>query len=85
MFAQLRRAAIAIPSNVSEGHQHGTRAYVHFVSLALGSLAEVETQIDLARRLRLAPDAQFDAVNAMAGTLGRLLQGLRRSLNSRLP
>ena len=41
--SQLRRAAVAVPSNISEGHQHGTKVYVHFVVLALGSVAEAET------------------------------------------
>lgn len=80
LTAQLRRAAVGIPSNVSEGHQQGTKAYVYFLTVALGSLAEAETQIELARRLRLAPDKQIDAVSDMAATLGRLLPGLRRSL-----
>jgi four helix bundle protein len=80
LSAQLRRAAVAIPSDVSEGHQHGTKAYAHFVTLAIGSLAEAETQIELARRLRLAPENQFAPVVDMAATLRRLLQGLRRSL-----
>ena len=38
LTSQLRRAAVAVPSNISEGHQHGTKAYLHFVVLALGSL-----------------------------------------------
>ena len=44
LTAQLRRAAVAIPSNVSEGHQYKDKAYAHFVTIALGSLAEAETQ-----------------------------------------
>jgi four helix bundle protein len=35
LSAQLRRAAIAIPSDISEGHSHGAKAYAHFLSLAL--------------------------------------------------
>ena len=54
LSSQLRRAVISIPSNISEGHQQGTKSYAHFVSLALGSLAEAETQIELASRLHYA-------------------------------
>ena len=43
LTSQLRRAAVAVPSNISVGHQHGTKAYLHFFVLALGSLAEAET------------------------------------------
>ena len=49
LTAQLRRTAVAIPSNVSEGHQHGTKAYLHFVVIALGSLAETQTQLEVAK------------------------------------
>lgn len=59
LTAQLRRAAVAIPSNVAEGHRQSIKSYVHFVTIALGSLAEAETQIELARRLRFAPEEQI--------------------------
>lgn len=80
LTAQLRRAAVGIPSNVSEGHQQGTKAYVHFITMALGSLAEAETQIELARRLHFAPEEQIASISDLAATVGRLLHGLRRSL-----
>ena len=50
LTAQLRRAAVAIPSNISEGHQQGTRAYLRYVVIATGSVAECETQLEIARR-----------------------------------
>ena len=43
LTAQMRRAVVSIPSNISEGHQQGTKSYAHFITLALGSLAETET------------------------------------------
>jgi four helix bundle protein len=48
LTSQLRRAAVAIPSNVAEEHRHGTTAYRHYVVIALGSHAECETQLKLA-------------------------------------
>jgi four helix bundle protein len=51
LSAQLRRSAVGIPSNVSEGHQLGTRSYRRFVAIALGCVAECETQLELAHRL----------------------------------
>jgi len=83
LTSQLRRAAVAIPSNVSEGHQHGTKAYLHFVVMALGSLAEAETQLELARRLRMTADDELEAVADLAGHVRRVLHGLRRSLAER--
>lgn len=54
LTSQLRRAAVAIPSNVSEGHLQGTRTYLRYVVIAMGSVAECETQIEIARRLNYA-------------------------------
>jgi hypothetical protein len=72
LSSQLRRAAISIPSNISEGHQQGTKSYAHFVSLAIGSLAD-------------APAADLETVSALAASLRRVLHGLRRSLLARAP
>lgn len=82
---QLQRAAVSIPSNIAEGHaRNTTRDYLRFVSIAMGSLAEVETQIELAARLNYLGIEQRDALFTTTDELGRMLQGLRKSLQSRL-
>jgi len=78
--SQLRRAAIGIPSHVSEGHQHPTRAFRHYVVTALGCQAECETQLALALRLRLAPVEEIARVLELAARVGKILHGLARSL-----
>ena len=83
LSSQLRRAVISIPSNISEGHQQGTKSYAHFVSLALGSLAEAETQIELANRLHYTTAKDLETVSKLAANLRRVLHGLRRSLVAR--
>jgi four helix bundle protein len=80
LTSQLRRAAVSIPSLVAEGHQQGTRAYRHFVVRALGSQAECETQIELARRLALAPLDRLQEADELLRRVGQVLHGLVRSL-----
>ena len=80
LTSQLRRAAIGIPSHVAEGHQHGTNAYRHYLTIALGSQAECETQLELALRLKLAPPEKINKVKERAAEVGRVLHGLARSL-----
>ena len=82
LTSQLRRAAVGIPSNVSEGHQQGTRAYRRYVIVALGCQAECETQLELARRLKLAPSESIAPVLETAARVGQILPGLVRSLPS---
>ena len=84
LTAQLRRAAVAIPSNISEGHQHGTRAYLRYVVIALGSAAECATQLEIACRLNYATETELSVSTTMGDSLRRLLFGLRRSLRRKL-
>jgi len=76
--------ALAISASPDPGsHQHGTKAYLHFVVLAIGSLAEAETQREIARRLRMASDDELEVATALAIRARQLLPGLRRSLAAR--
>jgi four helix bundle protein len=84
LTAQLRRAAVAVPSNISEGHPQGTRAYLRHVVIALGSLAECETQMEIARRLNYVAQADLSKPVSVSDSLRRLLFGLRRSLRRKL-
>jgi four helix bundle protein len=80
LSAQVRRASVGIPSNIAEGHQMGTRAYRHHVLIALGCQAECETQLELARRLRMASETGLRNAIDLAARVGRILRGLERSL-----
>jgi len=80
LTAQLRRAAVSIPSNVAEGHRHKGVAYRRYVVIALGSQAECETQLELAARVKIASSDRIAPVNALAARVGQVLHGLARSL-----
>ena len=78
LTSQLRRAAVSIPSNLAEGAANNSkREFAYFISTARGSLAEVETQIELAVFLGYLSEHAAKPVLARIGDLGRLLTGLR--------
>lgn len=83
---QMIRAATSVPANIAEGHGRGTRRdYAHFVSIAKGSLAELETFLLLVAELDLAPSTATDLVLAQAEEVGRMLTALRTRLVSKPP
>ncbi|MGZ8337745.1 MAG: four helix bundle protein [Allosphingosinicella sp.] len=81
--SQLLRAAASVPANIAEGNARSTRKdYARFVSIARGSLAETETLLMLARRIGLGRTEDVDAVLNQADRVGRMLNGLHRSLEN---
>jgi four helix bundle protein len=83
MTSQLLRAAASVPANIAEGNaRSGRKDYARFVSIARGSLAETETLLMLARRVRLGPADAIDQTLAQADRVGRMLNGLHRSLDT---
>ena len=84
LASQMQRAAVSVPSNIAEGHGlKQTQAYARHLAIANGSLTELETQLEIARRLGYL-SAENESVINQAGEVGRMLAGLRRSLQSRL-
>ncbi len=54
LSSQLKRASVSIPSNIAEGYgRNSTQSYIHFVSISRGSLFELETQLLIAKKLKL--------------------------------
>ena len=78
---QMKRAAVSVPSNIAEGHARNHRAeYRQSVYIAIGSLAELETQLHIAKELNFLNEqaiasvlARIDRTRAMLITLGRRL------------
>ena len=84
MTSQLRRAATSVPANIAEGaERHGTGEFLHFLGIASGSLAETETFLMLAERLGLIPPEKLKDALDQSEEIGRMLNGLKRSLRSR--
>ena len=81
LSSQMQRAAVSIPSNIAEGHaREHIKEYLHHLSMAQASLAEVETQLEIASRLGYLSRSQFAEVFGFTQSLGRQLRALRNSL-----
>src|SRR6201997_2176424 len=82
---QVRRAAVSVPSNIAEGQgRRTTREFLNRLSLARGSLAEVETQIEIGSRLSFLSVDSCQKVLALATSVARLLNGLIAALERKL-
>lgn len=81
LTAQLRRAAVSIPSNIGEGARRKRRnAYLNHLDIALGSQGEVDVQIEIARRLAYCSPVAHDRIANRVDRVGRMLNGLIASL-----
>ncbi len=81
LTSQVRRAAVSIPSNVAEGQGRvSPKEFAHHLSIAHGSLREVETQLLIAHRLKYMDQSTLQRLMQQASEVGRLLQGLMRSM-----
>ena len=81
--AQMRRACISIPSNLAEGAGRSTRKdFSNFVTIARGSLNELQTQVLLSAELGFLSSTDIDELQAVIERLYALLNGLRNSLNA---
>ncbi len=79
---QLRRAAVSVPSNIAEGQgRHATRDFLRCLSIAYGSLQEVETQLIIARRLKYLDEHLHCGLSDMTNEVARLINGLMNSLS----
>ena len=83
LTAQMRRAAVSIPSNIAEGYGRvRTQDYVRFLNLALGSLAEVETQMLLSCRLGFRTADDIAPSRELVRELDRVLCALIRAVRA---
>ncbi len=82
---QLRRAAVSVPANIAEGNaRESTKEYLRFLSISIGSLAEIETFLELATRFHFGDPQTIIQLDSLIGEERRMLRGLQRSLKSKL-
>ena len=81
LVAQLRRASVSVPSNIAEGRgRFGLGGFLYHLSVATGSLMEIETQFLISERLEYLGSAEARAVLGRTAEVRRLLAGMVRAL-----
>lgn len=81
LTSQMRRAAISIPSNISEGRNRKTRKdFAQFLHIAHGSLAELETQIIISQQIRKTKDLDYTHILPLITEIGKMLNGMIKKL-----
>ena len=84
MVSQLRRAAVSVPSNIAEGAaDRTTDQFRNFLSTAIGSLNEINTQLELALRVGYLSEERYDLIQAAVDECLAVTYGLKRSLRAR--
>jgi len=84
LVSQMRRSAVSVPANIAEGYGRGRRVeYMRFIEIARGSLCELQTHAEVARRMGWLRAEALDEFLARAEKMERLLSGLLRSLRNR--
>jgi four helix bundle protein len=72
--SQLRRSSVSIPSNIAEGQgRTSTREFAQFLSIARGSNCEVQTQLEIARRLKFGDSVLIDKAESLSHEVGKML------------
>jgi four helix bundle protein len=85
MTDQLRRAAFSVPSNIAEGQgRRGPKEFLHHLSIANGSLCEVETCVIAAHRLGYIDDAEIALLLVRSEEVGRMMQKMMNGLSDRI-
>jgi four helix bundle protein len=81
LTSQIRRAAVSIPSNIAEGHtREHLKEYLHHLSMDQASLAELETQLEIAVRLRYLLTRTALEIQSDINSLGKQMYALRNAL-----
>ena len=82
LISQMTRAAVSVPSNIAEGSGRTDKDFAHFLSIALGSLFELNTQIVLAERIGYIDNDQSVDLLAKADKLQMMISGFKNHVET---
>jgi len=79
--SQIRRSAVSIPSNFAEGFgRKGNNEFIRFIRIAIGSLYECQTQLEISYNIEYLRKEAFDTLNNTSKEIEALLKGLEKKL-----
>ena len=85
LTSQMRRCAVSIPSNIAEGYgRHSTIDYIRFLQISIGSLYELQTQVEIARNLGMVSPTDYDNDVKRTREIERMLSSLITKLKNKL-
>ena len=85
LSSQLQRSAVSVPENIAKGRQRQhSKEFLQHLSIAYGSLAKVETNVLIAGRLNYVGEDQIDKFMDITAEIGRMPNGLRKSIEKRI-
>ncbi len=83
LTSQIRRACISIPSNIAEGYgRKGKKEYLRFLNIAMSSLFEVQTQLQISKNLKYISEDKFETMYEETRELERMLSSYNRKVES---
>lgn len=83
LTSQIRRASVSIPSNIAEGRSRGTRAdFAHFLRMSYGSGAELETQLEISKRLLKTKNLNYNKIDDLLEEVMKMLNVMISKLTS---
>ena len=82
LTSQIRRCAVSMPSNIAEGRCRGTKKdFLHFLRIAYGSSAELETQLEIAKQLSFLNEFDYNKAMPLVNEMMRMLRAMIQKLN----
>lgn len=84
LIAQMRRCAVSIPSNIAEGYgRNSSNDYVRFLCIAMGSLYELQTQLEISLNLKYLKEKDFKRFFESSREVERMLSSMIRKINTK--
>jgi four helix bundle protein len=77
LTSQMRRASVSVASNIAEGSIRGSKKdFCHFLRISLGSIAELQTQLEIAKSLSFVNDLDYNGMNNLTIEISKMIHGL---------